>query len=132
MMRGHEPRLSQPGTSTANTLAHLYVFSGTCALFGAGYGALDLAASPIMGFLLIWGPAIAVVCWIAADNKRTRVIGAYDAGLLFYLTWPLTLPWYAWRSRGRGSWALAARLYVLAVAGQLGYVMGATLHFFFF
>ena len=113
-------------------LARLYTFSGVCALFGTVYGALELAAAPIMTLLLIWGPAIAVTCWPAADNKRTRIIGAYDAGFLFYLTWPLTMPWYAWRSRGRGGWSLAARLYVLALAGQLGYVLGATLHFFLF
>jgi hypothetical protein len=113
-------------------LARLYTFCGACALFATAYGALELDPAPIMAFLLVWGPGFAVTWWLAADSKRTRVIGAYDAGLLFYLTWPLTLPWYTWRSRGPGGWALAAKLYALAVAGQLGYLIGATLHFFLF
>jgi len=113
-------------------LARLYVFCGTCALFAAAYGALEPDPSPGMAFLLIWGPALAVAWWLAADSKRTRVIGGYDVGLLFYLTWPVTLPWYAWRSRGRGGWVLAAKLYALALAGQLGWVVGATLRFLLF
>jgi hypothetical protein len=83
-----------------------------------------------MALLLVWGPPVAVTCWLTADSKRTRVIDAFDAGFLFYVTWPVTLPWYAWRSRGRSGWALAAKLYGLALAGQIGYVCGATLHFF--
>jgi hypothetical protein len=111
-------------------LARLYTFCSACALFAAAYGALELNRTPAMTFLLFWGPSFAVTWWLAADSKRTRVIGAYDAGLLFYLTWPVTLPWYTWRSRGAAGWALAAKLYGLALAGQLGYLVGATLRFF--
>ena len=111
-------------------LTGVYLFSGICALFATGYGVLDLQPSPGMGFLLGWGPAIAVAWWLAADSKQTRLVGAYDAGLFFYLTWPLTLPWYALRSRGRGGWALMAQLYGLALVGQLGLIWGATLRYF--
>jgi hypothetical protein len=110
-------------------LTHLSLFCGACALFAMLYGALEVEAGSGMALVLVWGPAVAVAWWLAVDSKRTGVIGAYDAGLLFYLTWPVTLPWYAWRSRGRDGWGLAAKLYGLAVAGQLGYVLGATLRF---
>ncbi len=92
---------------------------------------LELEPAPVMGLLLAWGPAVAVAWWLAVDSKRTHVIGAYDTGLLFYLTWPITLPWYARRSRGRAGWKLAAKLYGLALAGQVGWVLGATLRFVF-
>jgi hypothetical protein len=85
-----------------------------------------------MAVLLIWGPPLAVAWWLAADSRRTRLFGAYDAGLLFYITWPVMLPWYAWRSRGRGGWTLVAKLYALGLAGQLGFAVGATLRFVLF
>lgn len=111
-------------------LTRVSLFSGACALFAMAYGVLELAPAPIMALLLVWGPAVAVTWWLAVDSKRTRVIDVFDAGFLFYLTWPVTLPWYAWRSRGLGGWTLAAKLYGLALAGQIGYIVGATLRFF--
>ncbi|HET8836104.1 MAG TPA: hypothetical protein VFN08_15350 [Gemmatimonadales bacterium] len=108
-------------------LTGLYAFSAICALFATGYGLLHLDPSPGMSFLLGWGPAIAVAWWLAADSKRMHVIGTYDAGLFFYLTWPLTLPWYAVRSRGRAGWALAVQLYAVALVGPLGFLWGGLL-----
>jgi hypothetical protein len=96
-----------------------------------GYGLFELEPTPPMPVLLWYGPAIAVATWLAADSRRTRVVGVYDAGFLFYITWPVTLPWYALRTRGRAGWGLAAQLYALAFSGQLGYLWGATLHFIF-
>jgi len=73
-----------------------------------GYGLLNLEPNPPMPLLLWYGPAFSVAAWVAADSKRTRIVGAYDAGFLFYITWPLTVEWYAVRSRGRAGWWLAA------------------------
>lgn len=106
-------------------LFRLSIFCGTCALFATGYGCLLLEPSPPMLFLLAWGPVVGVTMWLTADSKRTRVVRAQDSGLLFYLTWPLTLPWYILRTRGRAGWRLAAKLYGLAVSGMLGFVLGA-------
>lgn len=108
-------------------LTGVYLFSAICALFATGYGFLQLEPSPGMSFLLGWGPAIGIAWWLAADSRRLHVIGTYDAGLFFYLTWPLTLPWYAARSRGRAGWVLAAQLYALAFVGQRGFAWGALL-----
>jgi hypothetical protein len=108
----------------------LYLFSAACGLFATGYGALDLVPAPGMAFLLGWGPAIAVAWWLSEDSRRTRRLEAFDAGLFFYLTWPLTLPWYALRTRGHAGWALTAQLYGLALVGPLGFIWGATLRLF--
>jgi hypothetical protein len=108
-------------------LTRLYLFGITCAAFATIYGMLDLEPAPLMGFLLIYGPVIAVAIWLGADNKHRRVMRAHDSGFFFYLTWPLTLPWYALRTRGRTGWRLAAQLYALGVAGQLGFAVGAAL-----
>jgi hypothetical protein len=67
---------------------------------------------------------VAVAAWLAADARRTRTVLAHDTGFFFYLTWPLSIPWYAVRTRGRRGWRLAALLYILALAGWLGYIVG--------
>jgi hypothetical protein len=112
-------------------LSGLYIFAGVCALFAILYGALDLEPGPLMSLVLFFGPAIGVTMWLAADAKRTRLVGAHDAGLLFYLTWPLLAPWYLVRTRGRGGWWLAAQLYAIAFVAYLGLLWGATLRFLF-
>jgi hypothetical protein len=108
-------------------LTRLYLFAGACALFAVLYGLLGLEPAKGMALLLGYGPGLAVAFWLAADSKRTRLVNAYDAGLFFYLTWPLTIPWYAVRTRGRAGWRLAAQLYALALAGILGLLAGAVL-----
>jgi hypothetical protein len=108
-------------------LTRLYSFSGTCALLAVVYGFLDAEPSPAMQMLLGIGPAVAVAAWLAADAKRTRTVLAHDAGFFFYLTWPLSIPWYAVRTRGRRGWWLVARLYALALAGWLGFIVGAVI-----
>lgn len=108
-------------------LTRLYVFGTACTAFATTYGALGLEPAPLMAFLLTYGPVIAVAIWLGADNQHRRVMRVHDSGFFFYLTWPLTLPWYALRTRGKSGWSLAAQLYALGVAGQLGFALGATL-----
>jgi hypothetical protein len=106
-------------------LVRLAVFCAACTVFATMYGFFLLEPAPAMLFLLGWGPPIGVTGWLTADSKRTRAIQAYDTGLLFYLSWPLTLPWYVLRTRGRAGWRLAAKLYCLALSGMVGFVLGA-------
>lgn len=105
-------------------LTRLYLFSAACGLFAMGYGFLGTEPSPGMWLLLGGGPAVAVAAWLAADARHTRTVLVHDAGFLFYLTWPLSIPWYALRTGGRQGWRLAARLYLLALAGWVGYIVG--------
>jgi len=114
-------------TASGVPLTRVYLFSGTCALFALVYGFLDAEPGPLMQLLLGLGPAVAVATWLAADAKHTRTVVAQDAGFFFYLTWPLSIPWYAVRTRGRGGWWLAARLYLLALCGWLGFIVGGLL-----
>jgi hypothetical protein len=108
-------------------LVRLYVFCGVCALLAAAYGYLAIEPSPVMLLTIRSGPAIGVAAWLCADARRTRALMAHDAGLFFYLTWPLTIWWYTLHSRGRYGWRLATRLYALALAGVLGLPCGALL-----
>jgi hypothetical protein len=82
-------------------------------LFALVYGFLGREPPPLMQMLLGLGPAVAVAAWLAADARHTRTVLAHDTGFLFYLTWPVSIPWYAVRTRGRRGWRLAAQLYVI-------------------
>jgi hypothetical protein len=88
-----------------------------------------LQPAPLLGLALLFGPPVAVAMWLAADTKYTRIANVADAGWLLYLALPVTIPWYAVRTRGRGGWRLALQLYLLALAGVLGFVCGATINF---
>jgi hypothetical protein len=109
-------------------LTALYVFGAACGLLAAAYGALELQPSSAMASLLGWDRWSG---WSGGsqDSQRRRIINVQDVGLFFYVTWPVTIPWYAWRSRGRAGWGLAARLYAIALVGQLGFILGATLRY---
>src|SRR5512146_3459988 len=108
-------------------LTRLYRITAVFVAFAVAYGFLGLVPGQVMTLCLMFGPSLAVAGWLAADVRRTRVAAVYDAGWLFFLGWPLVVPWYALRTRGRAGWGLAAQLYLSAVAAPLGYLWGALL-----
>jgi hypothetical protein len=114
-------------STSGPSLNRLCLFSGTCVLLAGVYGFLDMEPSPAMQMLLVFGPAVAVAAWLAADARRTRTVRVHDVGFFFYLTWPVSILWYAMRTRGRAGWRLAAQLYALALAGWLGFILGRML-----
>jgi hypothetical protein len=129
MPAGTNPLAIRPGIPVSAPPARVQLFCAACAGFAMAYGSLELEPSPIMVVLLNYGPLFVVIAWLAAETRR-RIVDAYDLGLFFYVTWPVTLIWYAVRSRGLAGWTLAIRLYVLVLAGQLGFILGRTLRFF--
>jgi hypothetical protein len=108
-------------------LVRLYRIIAVFVGFAVAYGLLGLIPGPVMTLCLMFGPSLAVAGWLAADARRTRVAAVYDAGWLFALGWPLVIPWYSWRTRGRAGWGLAAQLCASAVAPALGFGWGAVL-----
>ena len=109
------------------SLAGLYLVAAIFLLFATAYGAVDLEPGAPMRLCLGAGPALAVATWLAADSRRTHVAAVFDAGWLFYLGWPIAIPWYAVRTRGRAGWWLAIQLYAIALAGPVGFVWGQLL-----
>lgn len=108
-------------------LFRLYLFGAACTLFAVAYGFLDLAPGELMSVALALGPSLGVATWLAADARRTGVGAVYDATWLFYVGWPIAIPWYALRTRGRSGWWLAGKLYAIALSGMLGFIWGAFL-----
>ena len=87
-----------------------------CSLMAAAYAALQIEPSAIMGLLLKSGPAIVVILWLQKDARRTGVGAVQDFGYFLWLAWPFVIPWYAFRTRGRTGWKLAAGLFGLILA----------------
>lgn len=108
-------------------LTRTYVFCGACFAMGVVYGLFQATPSPGLSIALSSGPFVAVAMWLARDAKQQRVAAVHDAGLLFYITLPLSIPWYALKTRGRSGWVLAGKLYALAFAGLLGTISGGVL-----
>lgn len=110
-------------------LTRPYAAAVICGLFATGYGFFDVEPNPFMTLCLGLGPAVTVGTWLAADTRYTGVAAtaANTPGWPFCLAWPIVLPWYAWRTRGRRGWWLVVRLYVVALAGLFGMLAGLTL-----
>ena len=80
---------------------------------------------PIMALALAAAPVIAVILWLQKDARRTGVGAVHDLGLLLWLTWPVAIPWYAFKTRGRAGWKLAAGLLLLCVSASVVAAVGA-------
>jgi len=106
------------------SMTRLYAFCVACFVFAFAYSALNVTSAPLMQVLLDVGPPVAVAMWLVHDCRQCHISLGYDADLFFYIAWPVLIPWYAWRTRGRAGWSLAGQLYVLALAGTLGDVLG--------
>ena len=106
------------------SLTRLYVFGASCTLFATAYGFLHLQPMPEMALVLNFGPPVAVASWLAMDAKRHQVGAVSDAGFLFYVGFPVAMPWYALRTRGRAGWWLVGQLYGIAVCGRLAFGWG--------
>ena len=92
------------------------VFSSLAA---AAYAATESEASPMVALFLSFGPLLAVILWLQKDARRTGVGTVQDFGYFLLLAWPVVIPWYAFRTRGRSGWRLTAGLFGLIGASYV-------------
>jgi hypothetical protein len=78
-----------------------------------------------MGLLLTSGPAFVVILWLQKDARRTGVGAVQDFGYFLWLAWPCVIPWYAFRTRGRTGWKLAAGLFGFILAPYVTWIVVA-------
>ena len=69
---------------------------------------VETGAQPDAGMeaLLSTGPVLMVILWLAKDAQQRRAADVTDLGFLMMVFWPVAIPWYAFRSRGRSGWKL--------------------------
>jgi hypothetical protein len=101
-------------TLTVAKLAALF-----CSLAAGVYAATQAEPSPIVALFLSGGPLLAVILWLQKDARRTGVGAVQDLGYFLLLAWPLVIPWYALKTRGRAGWALLLGLIGLIISASV-------------
>jgi hypothetical protein len=68
--------------------------------------------------------------WLQQDARRTGVGSVQDWGYFLLLAWPVVVPWYAFKTRGRAGWRLTLELFGLILAAYLtGTLVGLLMAF---
>jgi hypothetical protein len=98
-----------------------------CATTGVLYVFADLEPSPLAEWLSTAAPTVAIILWLERDAARTGVGSVHDLGYLLCFAWPIVVPWYALRTRGRAGWRLILLLFALACSAYLGALVAVIL-----
>ena len=94
-------------------------------LIAAAYATAQLEPSPFIALFLSGGPLFAVVLWLQKDARRTGVGSVQDLGYFLLLAWPVVIPWYAFKTRGRSGWRLTTGLFGLIGAAYVTWLLVA-------
>lgn len=98
-------------TDITLTVAKLAAFFAS--IVAAVYASVQLEPSPPVALFLSAVPLYAVILWLEKDAHRTGVGAVLDLGYFLLLAWPIVIPWYAFKTRGRSGWRLTAGLFSL-------------------
>jgi hypothetical protein len=102
-----------------------------CSLAAAIYAGVHTEPSPAGALLLSGGPLATVILWLQKDARRTGVGAVHDWGYFLWLAWPLVIPWYAFRTRGRSGWKLTAGLFGLVLSSYVTWTIVAYTTWYF-
>jgi hypothetical protein len=106
---------ASPDTTLQVAIATAVFSSMTAAL----YTLAEVEPSPpVLTFLTI-APPIAVILWLQKDARRTGIGRVLDFGLFVWIAWPVVIPWYVFKSRGRAGWGLLCGLIVLIYSAHV-------------
>ena len=100
-----------------------------CSLLAAFYGFAQLEPAPVIGLGIGILPFLTCAWWIGGDARARRIAFAHDWGLLAWVAWPILVPWYSVKTRGRAGWRLALGLYLAILAPYAVWVLAAWLAF---
>jgi hypothetical protein len=90
-----------------------------CSLAAALYSVAQTEPLPAVQLFLSSGPLMAVVIWLQKDARRTGIGVVLDWGYFVLLAWPVVIPWYAFKTRGRSGCRLAIGLLGLSAAAYV-------------
>jgi hypothetical protein len=99
--------------------------AGFASLGAAAYATAQIEPSPVVALFLSGGPLFAAVLWLQKDARRTRVGSVQDLGFFLLLAWPIVIPWYALKTRGRSGWRLTTGLFGLIGAPYVMWLLVA-------
>ena len=98
-----------------------------CSIAAALYAMAQIEPSPLVGLFFSAGPLLAVFLWLQRDAARTGVGSVHDSGLFLWFAWPVIIPWYAWKTRGRSAWRLIFTLFALIGSAYISWIVVAWL-----
>jgi hypothetical protein len=105
--------------STDLTLTVAKLTGVFCALVAALYAAAHGEPSPGIAFFLSSAPLLAVIIWLQKDARQTGGGMLLDWGYFLWIAWPVLIPWYAFKTRGRSGWRLTIGLLGLISAAYI-------------
>jgi hypothetical protein len=120
-MRAPVPPAREPSRTA------VYLVAGFCCVLAIIYGFADIAPPPGVALGLKLLPLFTVAHWLHRDGRARGNRSLESWGLLFYVFWPILLPAYAIRTRGRAGWPLILELYGLILVAALGETEGRLL-----
>ena len=97
-------------------LTTAYVTAAACSGVAVFYTVYEVEPSPLVVLIVQLAPLLAVIIWLQDDARLTKAVNVYDWGFLLWVAWPLLMPWYVVKTRGRRGWLLAFKLTALMFA----------------
>jgi hypothetical protein len=84
-----------------------------CSLTTTLYVLARIEPSPMLSLFLVISPPILGILWLQKDARRTHLGDVQDWGFFVWIAWPILVPWYAFKSRGRAGGRLLIALILL-------------------
>ena len=114
--------MDQP--AAAASVRPLELVAVLCAAMGAAYGYFGAPPEDRISIGLTLLPVIAATVWVQRDARVRGVDLGFDWGFYGFFAWPLFLPWYSFRTRGRRGWRLTAGLFLCVISSWVGFIIG--------
>jgi len=92
------------------------------AIFAAGlsvFAARGVAASRSTELLWRFEFQLILALWVLADRRNRGFSVPYEFDTFVFFAWPVVVPYYLYRSRGRGGLLLGAGIWALYIAPYL-------------
>ena len=92
------------------------------AIFAAGLSVLaarGVAGSQSTGLLWSFEFQLILTLWVLADRRNRGFRVPYEFNTFVFFAWPAVVPYYLYRSRGRGGLLLGAGIWTLYIAPYL-------------
>jgi hypothetical protein len=128
-MADHFNQATIPVAPTDITLRTAHLAAAFCSAIAVIYALSSAQPAPVVVLFTSLGPIVAVCAWLQKDARVTSVSSVHDWGFFLWLAWPLLIPWYAFKTRGRSGWRLAAMLLGLACAPMIAAYVVAIVQF---
>lgn len=127
------PRVGHDGSGLPTaSLKTLFITVGVSCIVVLPYGLLKIEPHPFVRLVVTIAPLVAAINWLRRDARARRVELVHDMGLFLWLAWPVLIPWYAIRTRGRHGLPLALLIMaaivfpaLLAAAFRVAHYYGA-------